>query len=163
MNTLNRWHAEEWPKWAALGVAVLYALTFIIRGIERYLAWRSVGRTIEWTMADNPQALISLCFVLAIVTLWQLEYVGKVVASILLVAVILRFIYWALWTSNIKANAGLVRIPDAGQIGNIWIGAGVLDLLALLAAIILLFANVRIIWRERGDLIRQWRGAVSHT
>jgi hypothetical protein len=153
-----------WLKGAALGVAVLYSLAFIWGAVQRYLVWQSAGRTVEWATADDPRALITLCFVLAVITLWQLEYVGKLVASMLFTAVIFRFVYWAVWTWKIKANSGLDGgIPAGGLIGNVWIGAGPLDLLALVAAGVLLVANVLIVWRHRGDLARQWRDSLSHS
>jgi hypothetical protein len=162
MRTINRGHSY-WLKWVALGVAVLYTLAFFWGALERYFAWRSAGQSIEWVLTDDPRALIALCFVLAIITLWQLEYVGKLVASMLFVAIIARFIYWATWTWKIKANAGLMAIPDTGVIGNVWMGAGPLDVLALVAAIVLLVAYVRIVWQHRGDLTRQWHNALTHS
>jgi hypothetical protein len=145
----------------ALGVAVLYTLAFLWGAVWRYFEVQAAGRSVEWSLTADPRSVIALCFLLAIITLWQLEYVGRLVASMLFGVVITRFIHWASWTSNIKENAGLPEIADAGVIGNVWFGADPFDLLALIAAVVLLVTYGRSVWRHRGDLTRQWRNALT--
>ncbi|HWS85664.1 MAG TPA: hypothetical protein VN282_01615 [Pyrinomonadaceae bacterium] len=160
MNTADRKHGH-WLKWLALGVAVLYALAFFWGAIPRYLSWKSAGQSVEWVVVDDPRALIALCFVLAVITLWQLEYIGELVASMLFFGVIARYLYWAASTWRIKTYAGLPEISGAGTIGNIWLGAGPADVLALVAAVIMLGASLRIVWGHRAHLTRQWHDALS--
>ena len=154
---------NEWLKWAALGITILYSAILAWGIVKGTAARRAAGMGIEWALADNPRTLITLCLIFATVALWNLEYVGKVVASLLFVLVLVRYIMWGWTTANIKTNAGLDAIPASNWVGNIWIGASWWELLPFLAAIVLLLADVRIVWRKRDALVSQWRRTFSHT
>ncbi len=137
-------------RWATAITAVLYAFVFFSKMTWSYLEWRAAHLDIDWTVPTNPQSMIALCFVTATLALWFLRENGEGLALVLFSIVVLFFGYWYSLTRGIKVNMNVATIPQAGPIGNIWMGASVLDVVALMLACGLLGLDLFLLIKARG-------------
>jgi lipoprotein signal peptidase len=148
---------NRWLRWAAVITTSLYLAMFFAKLLNRYLQWKVTGMDIDWSVPTNPQSMIALCLVTATMSLCFLHGRGKLLAFLLFGVVIGFFYYWATLTTQIKINMGITAIPGAGAIGNVWIGAGWLDLTVLILALGLLSFDLYLVWKERGELFSRHR------
>src|SRR5690349_3989712 len=113
---------ENCLKVATALVALVYSAFFFRRLLNNYRMLRANGLDVDLAVPGNPQAMIALCFVMAVLSLFFLRKHGKIVAGLLYLALIIFFGYWMILTSEIKTNIGLSQIPQSTKVGNILIG-----------------------------------------
>jgi hypothetical protein len=131
-------------------MAMSYSLLFFFRLMWRYSHAQYAGLDVDLMVPQNPQFVIALSLVTAAISLWALRDMGRIIASLLFFGIVaLKFVLWANSTRQIKINTGLNRIPQSDWVGNALIGAGRLELLALLAILSLLAFAICSIWLKR--------------
>lgn len=136
-------------------MAMSYALLFLFRLIQRYGHTQPAGLDIDLMIPQNPQFFIALSLVTAAVSLWAFRDKGRIIASVsFFVIVVVKFVLWASSTRQIKINTGLDAIPQAGWLGNKLIGAGWLEVLAVLAVLSLLAFAAGSVWQRRAEIAK---------
>jgi len=126
-------------RWLATGIALIYAAVFIFGFFQRFNGSSPISVDIESGIPDNPRFVIALALVCGVSAAWIFRKTGKVISTSLSIALIAYQTWqWFDSTRHIKINAGLDRFPGSSGIGNVLIGAGTIDILALVGALCLL-------------------------
>jgi hypothetical protein len=135
-------------KWITTVSAALYAGGFLADLIYNLNNTHVSGVEVDWGVTENPRFALALVLVTATAILWVWRGVGQSFAALILGGLVAykAFSWWAI-TTQIKANAGLDRIPHAtGWIGNKLIGASLIEVAALIATLsLLVFAIVSVV------------------
>jgi hypothetical protein len=119
--------------------AAFYATSFLVVLNARFNAPQVSNIVVDWNVPQNPRFAIALILVTATALLWVLRGSGQGIVAILLAsAVAVKVFFWWESTKGIKTNTGLAQIPGANWIGNLLIGAGPAEIVALLATLNLL-------------------------
>lgn len=140
---------SRWATWTA-GIAVVPYVTMLSTDLWRsHLARQVTGLDVDLGVPDNPQLIIALCLIAATMALWFLKGGGKILASLLFGVIIAIFYSWAVLTREIKVNTGFAVIPQEGWIGNLFVGAGLIDLIVLILSITLFILNIHSLLRNR--------------
>jgi len=128
-----------WLKWVTTLMAIAYALMFFGRLIANRATFHASGLDGDLAVPGSPQAMIALCFVMLVLSLWFLKGRAKVaVTGVLYLALLGFFVYWWRLTSEIKASIGRSVIPHTDRLDNVWIGSTMLDPIAFLVGIVML-------------------------
>ncbi len=128
---------------------VAYLSMFFLKLWSRSRMLHETGVDIDWAVPATPQSMIALCLVTATLALVFLHLGGRVVAALLLVTVVFFYGQWAMLTNSIRANIGPGDIPGEGVIGNVLIGANLLDVFVIAAVLAMLAVSAVAFWKGR--------------
>ncbi len=135
-----------WLKWVTTLMAIAYALLFFARLISNRATFHASGLDGDIAVPGNPQAMIALCFVMLVLSVWFLKGKSKVaVAVVLYFALIGFFAYWWRLTREIKLSIGRPLIPQTDLLDNVLIGSTALDPVAFAVAIIMLVLAIQLL------------------
>lgn len=141
-------------------MAIAYALLFFARLISNRATFHASGLDGDIAVPGNPQAMIALCFVMLVLSVWFLKGKSKLgVAVFLYFALLGFFVYWWRLTGEIKVSIGRPFIPQTDLLDNVWIGSTALDPMAFVTAIIMLVLAIQLLLsgylerRQRSDRI----------
>lgn len=138
----------------AVITTVLYLGMFFLKVWSRSRMLHETGLDIDWAVPANPQSMIALCLATATVALVFLRTGGRLISGALFLIVVAFYIHWAWLTKSILLNMNAPSIPEANRIGNLLIGANVLDILVFAVALIMVISTpvALLQGRDRQDL-----------
>jgi hypothetical protein len=145
----------------AMATAAAYAVFFFASLVLDYLAWEPDVLDVSWNLQDSPRTLIAFSLMFAAAFLWLLRgpvtrLAGSLLGLAFLGHALLQFYWWYDATSRFKANLG-GAVPDAGVIGNVWLGASWIEPLVFAAALALFLFNA--CYLGQGLISRYAKGA----
>jgi ethanolamine transporter EutH len=128
-------------------MGVAYASMFFVRLIRSYATLQAAGLDVDLAVPNSPQAMIALCFLMVVLTLWLLRGKGRLVVAFCLYLTLLSFFgYWAYSTKAIKAHTGLATIPGSDPVSNFWFGATWLDPIVFVGTVAMAIIAGRLLW-----------------
>jgi len=139
-------------RWVSAITTVIYLAMFVVKLFSRYRTLDTTGVDIDWSVPANPQSMIALCLVTGTIALVFLRSGGIILSTLLFGGVIGFYVQWALLTKAIRFNTDMATIPQQSWLGNILIGAGVVDVFVLVLATFMFFAMLLEVWRQRESI-----------
>lgn len=126
-------------------ITAAMTLLYAVFWLWQSLGSRSSSGHLDSIVASNPRPMIVLCFAAAAMMIAFLPEIGKIFAAISLGGALVFYGYWWKVTAGIKSNLGMDKIPGADWLGNLFIGANVVDLGFAAVAILVIGLDVIVI------------------